>query len=198
MSREPAPDPIAILLAEHAQAATRFTLFGDALALPASASREAVAQALEIAHETLAYLDGDLEVHIRKEEEPLFPRLKAALPAGDRLIDEMVAEHDQIRIKRAGLRQALEVLFGGADHDEVRQGREHLRAALVTADAAAPGAARLAAIRPAGRAVLQTLRVHFQNEEEFVFPLAPELLSVEELADAGREMAAIAAQPPRW
>lgn len=183
------PDPIAILLAEHEAASRRFAALEEAVAALTADDPATVAWALDTVHQTLAFLDRDLEVHIRKEEEPLFPLLKAALPADDRLIDEMVAEHDQARLKRERLRAALEELTTG--HDDVREGRERLRGALATATAGTLTTSGIAAVRQAARAVLQTLRVHFQNEEELVFPLAPQLLTVEQLAAAGRQMVAI-------
>lgn len=184
------PDPIAILLAEHVQAYALFAAFEAALNGIGGGEPAAGRQALDAAETLLAFLDGGLELHIRKEEEPLFPRLKAALPADDRLIDEMVAEHDQARLKREALRATLDEVLGGHDHGELRREREELRAAAVAA-ARAPAAADLAALRQAGRAVLQTLRVHFQNEEEIVFPLAPDLLTPDELRAAGAEMVAL-------
>jgi quercetin dioxygenase-like cupin family protein/hemerythrin-like domain-containing protein len=182
------PDPIAILLAEHEAASRRFAALEEALAALSADDPAATAEALETVWQTLAFLDRDLEVHIRKEEEPLFPLLKAALPADDRLIDEMVAEHDQARLKRERLRAALEELSAG--HDDVREGRERLRGALAAATGTLTTSG-IAALRQAARAVLQTLRVHFQNEEELVFPLAPQLLTAEQLAEAGQQMIAI-------
>lgn len=183
------PDPIAILLAEHEAAYRRFAALEEALAALSVDDPATVARALDTVHQTLAFLDRDLEVHIRKEEEPLFPPLKAALPADDRLIDEMVAEHDQARLKRERLRAALEELSAG--HDDVREGRERLRGALAAATVGRSTASGIATLRQAARAMLQTLRVHFQNEEELVFPLAPQLLTAEQLAAAGQQMIAI-------
>ena len=129
-------------------------------------------------------METALETHIAKEEVPLFPRLKAALPAGDRLIDEMVAEHDLIRIKRDDVQAVLlEVLSG---HDDIRAEREALRSAL-----AALTTEVFAHLTAAVESVATKLRVHFANEEELVFPLAPDLLSGGELIAVLEEMTAI-------
>lgn len=184
----PSPDPIAILLTEHEIASHRFAELERALGALSPDDPTATARALDTVWQTLVFLERDLEVHIRKEEEPLFPLLKAALPADDRLIDEMVAEHDQARLKRADLRAVLDDLLGS--HDDVGRECDHLRTALL-ATAATPTTTGITALRRAARAVLQTLRVHFQNEEELVFPLAPQLLTGEQLAAAGRQMVAI-------
>jgi hemerythrin-like domain-containing protein/quercetin dioxygenase-like cupin family protein len=133
--------------------------------------------------ELLDYLDHGLETHIAKEEQVLFPRLKSALPRDDRLIDEMIAEHDLIRIKRGELAQAIEGLLQG--HEDVRQIRENLRADLNESST------RLFRpdLRQAVAAVAEKLRIHFENEEELVFPLVPRLLSPEELEATDEEIA---------
>lgn len=165
MTNQHNPDPIAILLAEHVTGLALFDSFEKTLA---AAQTETSGTALAAARDLLVYLDGALEVHIRKEEEPLFPRLKARLPADDRYVDELVAEHDQARIRREELREALEELLAGSDHAAMRDERERLRAATATAD--------LTALRAAARVLLRTVRVHFQNEEELAFPLAADLI----------------------
>ncbi len=192
MPNETIPGAIAVLLDEHAEG-RRF--FGPLIELPASADEaQAVAaeRLLELTTATLAYLADRLEEHIEKEEGPLFPMLKARLPADDRLIDEMVAEHDQIRMQRDELRAAIEELLGG--HEQVRQQRDELRAA-VEAFAARPDAGRAAALQRAARKVADTAAVHFENEEELVFPLAPELLTAAELEEVA---VAIGSIGERW
>jgi hemerythrin-like domain-containing protein len=177
---------IGVLLDEHERCRAQLL---RAEATPAAArlgDPQSLEQALAAAGALLHFLETSLETHIAKEEGPLFPRLKAALPAGDRLIDEMVAEHDLIRMKRDDVQAILEEILGG--HDDVRAERETLRAAIA-------GASRrvrsLAPLVHARESVAAKLRVHFANEEELVFPLAPELLSAEELITVMEEMAQI-------
>lgn len=146
---------------------------------------------LALVLDALAYLDASLEEHIAKEEEALFPPLKARLPADDRLIDEMVAEHDYVRMHRDDLRAVIEDLLSG--HDDLDAGREELRAALAAATQVGTPEA-IAALRHAAWRVAETALVHFENEEELVFPLAPQLLTPEELAEAAAAMDAIAAR----
>jgi hypothetical protein len=120
---------------------------------------------MRLALRTLDFLNAELEVHIRKEEEPLFPRLKAALPSDDRLVDEMIAEHDQVRMKRERVRGVLEEMLNGDDHVEFRELRAAFGAAVgiaVQPDVSIEG---LRSLRQAWRAAYETLRVHFQNEE---------------------------------
>jgi quercetin dioxygenase-like cupin family protein/hemerythrin-like domain-containing protein len=186
------PDPIAILLDEHEVA---MALFGDldrALAAAGEAAPAEREQTLTLARRTLDFLNAELEVHIRKEEEPLFPRLKAVLPADDRLVDEMIAEHDHIRMKREQVRAVLDEMLSGGDHAEFRARRSAFDAAVSSAeDGPEVSAEALRSLRRSWRAAFETLRVHFQNEEEIAFPLARDLIAAEELAAAGREMVAI-------
>ncbi len=196
---ETTSDPIAILLAEHQSAERQFAAYDVALSRVADGGDEAVTRVLELTDAMLTYLDTDLETHLAKEEEPLFPRIKAALPADDRLIDEMIAEHDQVRLKRDDLRAAVSYIRTHTD-DEMRDAREQLRTAARSVDRAAVRADQMSTLVRTGRMTLRTLRVHFQNEEELVFPLAIALLPAETLALVGAEMiridgAGLAASP---
>lgn len=180
---EETPRAIEILISEHdacrEQVDRTLTLFGRT----GLGDGHFPDGTLEAAEQLLRYLDTDLETHIAKEEGPLFPRLKAALPADDRLIDEMVAEHDLIRMKREDAHAALLSLLDG--HEEVRAVRETLQTALANA---AQSGRRLAHLGAAIETVSGKLRVHFENEEELVFPLALELLSEEDLTTIAEEM----------
>jgi hemerythrin-like domain-containing protein len=183
------PPAIAVLIAEHDQCRSRLDVAVSALAAGLSGELPAAEAGVSEARLLLQFLENELETHIAKEEGPLFPRLKAALPAGDRLIDEMVAEHDLIRIKRGDVRDLLAEVLAG--HDDLRVDRAALRAALAQAGGVA---ASLRRIERAVDTVAAKLRVHFENEEELVFPLAPDLLGETALEQVAAEMAAIDAQ----
>ncbi|HEY8489968.1 MAG TPA: hemerythrin domain-containing protein [Dehalococcoidia bacterium] len=186
--RDP-PRAVAVLLEEHA-VGRRYLEPLERLRRQGDGGPDAETL-LTLVLEALAYLDASLEEHIAKEEEALFPPLKARLPADDRLIDEMVAEHDYVRMHRDDLRAVIEDLLAG--HDDLDAGREELRAALrAAAETRTPEA--VAALRHAAWRVAETALIHFENEEELVFPLAPQLLTPDELAEAARAMDAIAAR----
>jgi quercetin dioxygenase-like cupin family protein/hemerythrin-like domain-containing protein len=183
---------IEVLLGEHVQAMALFEGLNEALERATSGGgRGAQEDALDRGREVLAFLDGGLEVHIRKEEEPLFPRLAAVLPADDRLVEEMIAEHDQIRIRREQVRAVLDEMLMGADHHELRERRAAFAAALA---AGAATEQQLTTLRRTWRAAYDTLRIHFENEEDLAFPLAGELISAAELEAAAREMELIESQ----
>ena len=98
----------------------------------------------------------------------------------------MVAEHDLIRMKRDDVQGVLAELLGG--HDDLRVERQALRSVMAELKRPATVPAQLTV---AVETVATKLRVHFQNEEELVFPLAPDLLSEQDLTAVLEEMAAI-------
>jgi iron-sulfur cluster repair protein YtfE (RIC family) len=93
------PAAISHLLAEHETDRQQSAALRSAVAA-AQAAGTPLATTVAPTGVVLNYLNGPLERRIAKEEGPLFPRLRAGLPADERLIEEMVAEHDLIRIKR--------------------------------------------------------------------------------------------------
>lgn len=184
------PAAISHLLAEHETGRQQFAALRSAVAAAQAGGTPPATTVAQIGA-VLGYLDGALERHIAKEEGPLFPRLKAALPADDRLIDEMMAEHDLIRIKRDLLRTVVdEVLDGG--HEELRAAFQTLRAAVASAAVRAGGHGTwLEELAVAAHAVVQKAEVHFENEEELVFPLAAKLLDAATLDCIAAEITAL-------
>ncbi len=123
----PATTPAAIAeqLREHIAAAAQLDAFRQAVLAAEPEQPASLTAAFDAVWRTLAYLETALELHIVKEEGALFSRLKAALPAGDRQIDEMVAEHDLIRMKGDDVRSAILDLLEG--HDGLRADAPALR-----------------------------------------------------------------------
>jgi hypothetical protein len=107
------------------------------------------------------------------------------------VVEELSAEHDQSRIKRERIRAVLDGLLDEDGHAEFRGQRAAFGEAVASAERAAPDTAVLRSLRRSWRSAFETLRVHFQNEEEIAFPLARDPIAAEDLATAGREMMAI-------
>jgi hypothetical protein len=154
-------------------------------------TREAVEEALgdgagalvEAAMEKLrdleAYLAVDLVIHIAKEEEVLFPALRGLGADMDQVVDEMVEQHDEIRLRRDVLERALAAIDQA--HDEVDAARERLSAALTRAEAASP-AESLPELLDAVKRLDWILQGHFGDEEDDLFAPALDLLSPETFA----------------
>jgi quercetin dioxygenase-like cupin family protein/iron-sulfur cluster repair protein YtfE (RIC family) len=159
-------DPVAILLAQHQAAEAQFASLAAARAGRSSNPARELGAAPETTEALLAYLDGELEAHIRLEEDVLFPQLRRiAAPWDAALIDQMIAGHDQIRAKRQELRAALAATTGGVT---IGHGWWAVGQAVV--------------------AVHHTVSEHLQNEEELVFRLVPELLTTETSATVSRQL----------
>ena len=122
------PPAIAVLIREHDACRGQIERTERALASARAGDTASQERGLISTRDLLRYLETTLETHIAKEEGPLFPRLKAALPPDDRLIDEMIAEHDLIRIKRDDVQVVLLEILGS--HDDLRAEREALRSAM--------------------------------------------------------------------
>ncbi len=180
------PAAIAILLAEHADGYGVIASLVQRVTDAMVGNPNSIAAAYDETRRALLYFEGPLERHIAREEGPLFSRLRAALPVTDRLIDEMVAEHDLIRMKRDEVSAAIEDVLNGHEdvRDDVRRLREQVNGEVQEAHG-------LSTLQHAVKAIAEKMRVHFQNEEELVFPIAPQLLDAATLDQVAREIAAI-------
>jgi iron-sulfur cluster repair protein YtfE (RIC family) len=174
-------DPLAILLAEHREAEVHLAALREVVPALEGTDPAGARTALDVVADVLAFLDRALEPHIRKEEEALFPPLRAKLGRNNHLIDEMVGEHEQVRLRCDKVRAVLLAVS------------PRLRAPTDGASPS-PHGVPVASLGKPVRMLLRTLRVHFQNEERVVFPLAGQRLSGTELSAAACQMLAIAAE----
>ena len=102
MSAQTDSDPISTLLAEHETATARLDAFRYTLTRAVADEYLQARQALADLRDILLFLDHDVEQHIRKEDV-LFAHLTAAMPAPSPLMGEMAGEHEQVRLRTAGL-----------------------------------------------------------------------------------------------
>ncbi len=171
------PEPIAGLIRDHrrfeaAIAAARAALDAESITASLSALR--------------SLLDYELTRHIAKEEQVLFPALQQVLAALQPDIENMLAEHDEIRQRGARLGAALAAL--DEQHQAVR-------------DACA--AVQQGLREPAGQlsAALEqldwVLQGHFTGEEDSLFLPAEELFDATALAALAQRMAALDEEMPR-
>lgn len=119
------------------------------------------------------YLARDLVLHIRKEDQGLFPVLERYLPREQGPIAVMLHEHQEIT-------QA---------HLDLRKGVAELEQHPSTGGIAA------AQIRDHGRWLIQELRSHLFKEENILFPFAGARLSAEEDQEVVKKFEVIGSQP---
>jgi len=134
-----------------------------------------------------AFLAVDLEAHIAKEEEELFPPLERRSEDLRRVCEDMVVQHDEIKARRSGLQRVLEHLASG--HDDVRAA-VHAARAVFNGEGRGP-------LRTLFEAVFRLdamLQGHFDDEEGELSPAAEEVLTPNEFAAMIPMMAAIEAR----
>ncbi len=120
------------------------------------------------------FLARDLILHIRKENEGLFPALEKFLPRQQGPIAVMLHEHEGITRAHLGLRE------GVADLEQHPS----------------TGGSAAARIRDNGRRLIQELRAHLFKEEQVLFPFAEARLSEQEDRDIVKKFEALVAAPP--
>ena len=136
-----------------------------------------------------AYLAIELEAHIEKEERALFPPLRGRSTELLHLCDDMVVQHDEIKVRRARFLSVLEQLADG--HEDVRG------AAQVVREAIRENGENGVTLRELWDALFRLdamLQGHFDDEEGELFPLAEEELTAAEFERIAEEMRAIEAR----
>jgi hemerythrin-like domain-containing protein len=169
------PEPIAGLIRDHRR-------FEAAIADARAALTVARAAAPLPAVQTL--LEYELTLHIAKEEQVLFPALHEALADLEPDIENMLAEHDEIRERGARLGAALAAL------DEQHQAVRAACAAVL--EGMQEPSLKLATALEQLDWVLQG---HFTGEEDSLFLPAEELFDAAALAELERQMVALAPGP---
>ena len=124
-------------------------------------------EALRVVEEVIGLLETDLGLHLRKEEEILFPVLSPSLGQEGGPIGVMLREHE-------GLRQILSTLRNA-----------------VLVFRAEPQSASLEEILKGGYSLISLLRQHIQKEDSCLFPMADSNLNRTRLQDLGTEMRAM-------
>lgn len=118
------PEAIQLLLREHEMikdilSETRTSLFAAVQNHQDSALVEGV---LEQVRDLVAFLSFDLEAHIAKEEDVLFPPLRELHNELELVVEDMVVQHDAVKDRRDTLERVLDAL--DHDHDDVRAARQ--------------------------------------------------------------------------
>lgn len=115
--------------------------------------------------EVLTFMETDLSLHRKKEEEVLFPTLGRHIGVEQGPIACMLSEHATEKGFMVDLRAALTEAKAGGDAGEK--------------------------IKKAVWGILDLLRAHIEKEDHVLFPLAEETLSAEECSEASGRMAEI-------
>lgn len=178
---ESLPEPLAALTREHRVIAEVVEQARHIIGVAAKASAEELpaAETLETMRDLEAFLTVDLQLHIAKEEQVLFPALRGLTKDTDVAVEDMIAQHDEVRSRRSSLRESIARLDQG--HAGAQAAASELSAAMRAAEA--PVSRKpLSEVNDALARLDWILEGHFGDEEEGVFVPAAELLSPDQLA----------------
>ncbi len=160
-------DPIENLTAEHVMALEVLDRLEGLLAKGAFDTGDA--QTLK---EINTFFAGELAVHLRKEEEALFPALEMHLGREGGPIGVMLSEHEDLRRTFDLFKTGSAALDAGAD----------------------PGGS---ALRESGGRIIEVLRGHIHKEDHVLFRMAGQFLGEETLKEVGAKMSAMDAPAPQ-
>lgn len=146
--------------------------------------------AMEQVRDLAAFLSVDLVLHIEKEEQVLFPAVRAwALAEMEVILADMRHQHDEIRDGSEEVADLLDAL--DHDHTELRTQSGLLAAQLSAAPGSQQDATALRAFDSQLRTLDALLQGHFLDEEANVFEPAARRMEPQEFASLAAQMAAL-------
>ncbi len=124
-----------------------------------------------------------LAQHARKEDEALFPAIEAVLGAENGPTQVMRVEHKEIHGQGELLRQTLHEL-NEVEHPQIEAGGARLRELAVSGGGAAT-------LKATAEEIIRLLDMHFDKEEQILFPMAGALLDEATLTAIAIKMEAL-------
>lgn len=167
-------DPVEHLLQEHALILAQVDELQKAVDSVAGQGEDSLSNALPVFQRFGRMMATQLELHSRKEDDALFPELEAILGMGPGPTSAMREEHKQIHAQGVLLRETLHEL-NEVEHPAIEAGGAELRRLAGTgADAQA--------LQRVGAEIADLLHMHFEKEEQVLFPMVRQLLEEDTLA----------------
>lgn len=171
-SRDSSIDALQELTQEHEAVLSNLAALQQVLGDMQDGLHQVDSAVLEAAENVVRSLRTDLAVHLRKEEELLFPPLEAYLGREQGPIGVMLAEHEDLRRIVQRLSDALALLR--ADAEPASRQNAHQE------------------VLRWGRGLIGLLRQHIIKEDRCLFPMAASHLGRPRLLALGEEMRALA------
>jgi regulator of cell morphogenesis and NO signaling len=179
-------DPIQQLLAEHKAIMGQIADLRVAVKALADQGEEALAASLPVFERIGRMTATQLDLHRRKEDDVLFPLLEAVFGEDENTLTAVMRqEHRDIHEQGALLRETLHEL-NQVQHPAIEAGAARLQA-LVAAKESLSAQDRAEALRQTGEELIALLDMHFDKEEQILFPMCRELLEPETLAQLGAQ-----------
>lgn len=175
-------DPVQHLLDEHKEILAEFARLESAVQALEEQGDAALARSLPVFQQVGQMMAGRLERHARKEDEVLFPAVEAILGGGSPT-GVMRDEHQEIHAQSALFRETLRQL-NEVEHPKIEAGGDRLR--QLGREGGDPEQLIVTA-----REILDLVAIHFEKEEQVLFPMVHNLLSTDEQASVARKIEAI-------
>lgn len=177
-------DPIKHLLAEHVEIMAEVAELRTAVSNLEADGEAALADALPVFQRIGRMMKTRLDLHRRKEDDIFFPVMEEMIGVtGPTAV--MREEHQAIHENGVLLRETLHEL-NEVQHPAIEAGGEKLRELTANGGSAA-------ALQATGAEIIHLLDVHFQKEEEILFPMAYQMLESETLEQVATQFEQLAA-----
>ena len=154
-------NPIEHLLEEHRDIMAQVADLRTAVNDLAARGEAALPEALPVLQRIAQLTETQLARHARKEDEALFPALETVIGLGNGPLGVMRVEHDDIHAQAALLRS---LLLSGSE---------------------------AASFRACAEELIALLDMHFEKEEQILFPMIEQMLDADALAEVGRKFEAV-------
>ena len=164
----PGIDALEELTQEHQAVLSQLDTLHAALARLLEDEARVDSEALSDVQAVVQFLETELGIHLRKEEEVLFPVLSGYLGQEGGPIGVMLLEHEDLRRSLRALSTALGTLRGDAQPASCQEARQ------------------------VGYGLIGLLRQHIKKEDHILFPMAGSFLDRGQLLALGQQMRAMA------
>ena len=171
-SSDPHPIPLSptqMLRAEHREIEEQLEVLSSALRQ--IGDHGPVPEVLDRIESVARFIDSEMGVHHRKEEEGLFPFLKEFLASEDLHLDARIADHEDLKIMSGKFNEALN------ECREAEAGRKARFAAQM--------------LKGYGLYIVHLVREHLLKEDQILFLVADEYLTGEQETEILERFAAI-------
>ena len=172
-------DPVQHLLAEHGEILAQFAELETAVTQLQVNGEAALPQTLPVFQQVGQMMATQLDRHRRKEDEVLFPAMEAVMGEGGPTV-VMRQEHRDIHAQGITFRETLHQLHE-LEHPQIEANGEQLRQLANNGGSAA-------SLIATSHEILELVKIHFEKEEQILFPMVNQLLASQTLEDIATRM----------
>ena len=176
-------NPIQHLLEEHKVIMAQIADLRKVVADLAARGEAAMPEALPVIDRIGKMMETQLALHAKKEDDALFPAVEAVVGAEGGPTYVMRQEHKDIHGQGVLLRETLREL-NEVEHPKIEAGRKRMKELVANGGSAS-------ALRENAEEIIRLLDMHFDKEEQILFPMAENILDDETLNRIGKQIEAM-------